>query len=65
LIVGGRDTVVLGLNKTAQRELAGCKSLLEVVPGATHLFDEPGTLQAVAELARDWFRTHLAGERAG
>jgi putative phosphoribosyl transferase len=64
LIVGGRDTVVLGLNKTAQRELAGCKNRLEVVPGATHLFEEPGTLQAVAELARDWFRTHLAGERA-
>jgi putative phosphoribosyl transferase len=65
LIVGGRDTVVAGLNKTAQRELAGCKSRLEVVPGATHLFEEPGTLQAVAELARDWFLTHLARERAG
>jgi putative phosphoribosyl transferase len=36
-----------------------------VVPGATHLFEEPGTLQAVAELARDWFLTHMAGERAG
>lgn len=59
LIVGSRDTVVLELNRTAQRELRGCTNRLEVVPGATHLFEEPGTLQIAAELARDWFLTHL------
>lgn len=59
LIVGGRDEVVLGLNRRAQARLV-CESRLEVVPGATHLFEEPGTLQAAAELARDWFLLHLA-----
>ncbi len=58
LIVGGRDEVVLGLNRQAQQALsAECR--LEVVPGATHLFEEAGTLERVAELARDWFVTHL------
>ena len=60
LIVGGRDTVVLELNRRAERELAGCVNRLEIIPGATHLFEEPGTLQAAAELARDWFLAHLA-----
>jgi len=54
LIVGGRDEVVLDLNRTAQAELR-CESLLTVVPGATHLFEEPGALETVAGLARDWF----------
>jgi putative phosphoribosyl transferase len=60
LIVGGRDEVVLGLNRQAQQAVpVECR--LAVVPGATHLFEEPGTLEKVAELARDWFVTHLAG----
>ena len=59
LIVGGLDDVVLGLNRQAQAQLH-CENRLTVVPGATHLFEEPGTLQAAAELARDWFTDHLA-----
>lgn len=58
LIVGGRDTTVLGLNQQAQRELR-CENRLEVVPGATHLFEEPGALDEVAALAGDWFTKHL------
>jgi putative phosphoribosyl transferase len=58
LIVGGRDEVVLDLNQRAQAELR-CENGLAVVPGATHLFDEPGTLDAAAGLARDWFLSHL------
>jgi putative phosphoribosyl transferase len=58
LIVGGRDEVVLDLNRRAQAELR-CENGLAVVPGATHLFDEPGTLDAAAGLARDWFLSHL------
>jgi putative phosphoribosyl transferase len=58
LIVGGNDDVVLDLNRRAQAQLR-CESRLAVVPGATHLFEEPGTLQAAAELARDWFTSHL------
>jgi putative phosphoribosyl transferase len=59
LIVGGRDDVVLGLNHRAQAGLR-CENHLAVVPGATHLFEEPGTLAAAAVLARDWFAGHLA-----
>jgi alpha-beta hydrolase superfamily lysophospholipase len=58
LIVGSRDDVVLDLNRDARTRL-GAESELAVVPGATHLFDEPGTLQNAAELARDWFVGHL------
>jgi putative phosphoribosyl transferase len=58
LIAGGRDEVVLDLNRRAQAELR-CENGLAVVPGATHLFDEPGTLAAAAGLARDWFPSHL------
>ena len=54
LIVGGRDEVVIELNRQAFNQLR-CEKRLEVVPGATHLFEEPGTLQEVARLARDWF----------
>ncbi len=54
LIVGGNDEVVLGLNRDAQGRLR-CRSSLEVVPGATHLFEEPGALEAVAKLASRWF----------
>ncbi|MGO8935815.1 MAG: phosphoribosyltransferase family protein [Mycobacterium sp.] len=59
LIVGGRDDVVLGLNRRAQAMMAG-ECDLTVVPGATHLFEEPGTLEQVAVLARDWFIDHLS-----
>jgi putative phosphoribosyl transferase len=58
LIVGARDTEVLALNRQAFRALGGEKRL-EVVPGATHLFEEPGTLESVAALAADWFGNHL------
>ena len=59
LIVGGLDAEVLMLNRRAQRQLR-CPNDLEVVTGATHLFEEPGTLAAVARLASDWFARHLA-----
>jgi dienelactone hydrolase len=59
LIVGGHDQTVLDLNRTAQGRL-GCESQLTVVPGATHLFEEPGALQEVARLATEWFLRHLA-----
>jgi putative phosphoribosyl transferase len=59
LIVGGRDEAVLDLNRRAQAELR-CENDLAVVPGASHLFQEPGTLDAAAGLARDWFLSHLA-----
>jgi putative phosphoribosyl transferase len=58
LIVGGADTAVLDLNRDALTQLPP-QSRLEVVPGATHLFPEPGALPAVAELAREWFVTSL------
>lgn len=58
LIVGGRDEMVLELNRQAQAAIpAECQVV--VVPGATHLFEEPGTLEQVAVLARDWFVNHL------
>ena len=62
LIVGGRDTSVLTLNVRAARMMRS-ESQVKVVPGATHLFEEPGTLQAAAELARDWFALHLGQAR--
>ncbi|MCL8011525.1 phosphoribosyltransferase family protein [Streptomyces sp. AS02] len=58
LIVGGRDTQVLSLNRLAADRMH-CEHRIAVVPGATHLFEEPGTLTTVAELARDWFTAHL------
>jgi putative phosphoribosyl transferase len=58
LIVGGNDEIVLGLNRQAQA-LMRCENDLAIVPGATHLFEEPGTLQQAAELARDWLVDHL------
>ncbi len=62
LIVGGADTAVLDLNRRALAELR-CDKDLAVVPGATHLFEEPGTLAAAAALARDWFVRHLTVAR--
>ena len=58
LIVGGHDTEVIELNRLALAQLT-CPAELEIVPGATHLFEEPGTLEQVAELARDWFVRQL------
>lgn len=58
LIVGGRDDVVLELNEGACTQLH-CEKKLAVVPHATHLFEEPGTLEDVARLAAEWFRRHL------
>jgi putative phosphoribosyl transferase len=58
LVVGSLDTQVLALNRAAQRRLHGT-SRLDVVPGATHLFEEPGTLHAAADLAVAWFAEHL------
>ena len=63
LIVGGNDSVVIELNRRAQA-LLGVESRLEIVPGAGHLFEEPGTLERVASLTRAWFCRHL-GVRAG
>ena len=64
LIVGGLDDVVIGLNEQAQQRLR-CATELVIVPGATHLFEEPGTLEEVARLAAEWLARHLAGvERA-
>jgi dienelactone hydrolase len=60
LIVGGKDDVVIDLNQQAYARL-NCERKLEIVPGATHLFEEPGALERVARLARDWFATHLPG----
>jgi putative phosphoribosyl transferase len=62
LIVGGRDEAVLEMNRDAARHLA-CEHRIEVVPGATHLFEEPGALEAVADLAARWFLEHLVGTR--
>lgn len=59
LIVGGADEQVIELNEQALAQLR-CVKRLEIVPGATHLFEEPGTLERVAELARDWFNRHLS-----
>jgi putative phosphoribosyl transferase len=65
-IVGGTDSVVLDLNRQALAEMpeAG-RSALEVIPGATHLFEEPGALEKVAGLAREWFWEHLGCDRCG
>jgi len=57
LIVGGLDEVVIRLNEQARDAMRG-DVRLEIVPGATHLFEEPGTLEQVAVLAREWFLTH-------
>jgi pimeloyl-ACP methyl ester carboxylesterase len=58
LIVGGNDFVVIDLNKEAYN-LLNCEKKLEIVPGATHLFEEHGTLEEVARLAASWFQKHF------
>jgi putative phosphoribosyl transferase len=62
LIVGGEDDVVIELNKQAMKRMR-CEVKLEIIPGATHLFEEPGTLEQVAQLASDWFVNHIAVKR--
>jgi putative phosphoribosyl transferase len=63
LIVGGLDYPVISLNEDAYRQLR-CEKELKIVPGATHLFEEPGTLEEVAHLAADWFQRHLVTDVA-
>lgn len=58
LIVGGDDAPVIQMNRAALQQL-NCEKKLEIVPGATHLFEEPGTLEQVADLASAWFDSHL------
>jgi pimeloyl-ACP methyl ester carboxylesterase len=58
LIVGGEDDVVIQLNRQALQELSGTKQLV-IIPGATHLFEEPGALEQVAALASEWFLRYL------
>jgi dienelactone hydrolase len=60
LIVGGADEVVIGLNHEAYIRLGGVKKM-EIIPGASHLFEEPGTLEEVARLAAEWFTLYLGG----
>jgi putative phosphoribosyl transferase len=62
LIVGGHDDAVIELNEQALR-LLRCPKELVIVPGATHLFEEPGTLEEVARLAKEWFIRHMVRER--
>jgi len=59
LIVGGEDHIVLDLNEQARVRMK-CECKIQIVPGATHLFEEPGTLEQVAKLASDWFVRHLS-----
>ena len=63
LIVGGNDDIVIELNEMA-RDRMRCEVKLEIVPGATHLFEEPGALEKVAKLAADWFVDHLGSNVA-
>ena len=60
LIVGGEDHVVIELNEQARAQMK-CECKIEIVPGATHLFEEPGALEEVAKLASDWFVKHIGG----
>jgi putative phosphoribosyl transferase len=64
LIVGGADTQVLALNRQAMRQMRA-PTRLEIVPGATHLFEEPGTLAQAADLAASWFSRYLFASRQG
>lgn len=59
LIVGGLDDIVIDLNERAGAQMQ-CEVQMEIVPGATHLFEEPGALEKVARLAGEWFRRHAA-----
>jgi putative phosphoribosyl transferase len=59
LIVGGNDDIVIELNEMARDQMR-CEVKLEIIPGATHLFEEPGALEQVAKMASDWFSLHLS-----
>jgi putative phosphoribosyl transferase len=63
LIVGGNDDTVIQLNEMA-RDRMRCEVKLEIIPGATHLFEEPGALEHVAKLASDWFSLHIGAKSA-
>ncbi|MGH8076270.1 MAG: dienelactone hydrolase family protein [Lysobacter sp.] len=63
LIVGGRDTQVIALNRRAMTQMT-CEQSLAIVPRAGHLFEEPGTLQEVMHLSRGWFKRHLCDVRS-
>ena len=63
LIVGGDDNAVIELNQQAYTHLTAVKNL-KIIPGATHLFEEPGTLEQAANLAADWFEKYLVGKTA-
>jgi alpha-beta hydrolase superfamily lysophospholipase len=58
LIVGGDDTAVIAMNREAYAQMR-CPKALRLIPGATHLFEEPGALEHVAEMAAEWFEQHL------
>jgi putative phosphoribosyl transferase len=63
LIVGGNDDIVIDFNEQARVRMH-CEVKLEIVPGATHLFEEPGALEKVAKLASDWFVNHIGAKSA-
>jgi putative phosphoribosyl transferase len=63
LIVGGNDDIVIELNEMARDQMR-CEVKLEIVPGATHLFEEPAALEKVAKLATDWFVNHIGADGA-
>jgi putative phosphoribosyl transferase len=63
LIVGGNDDIVIELNEMARDQMR-CEVKLEIIPGATHLFEQPGALEKVAKLASDWFVKHIAAGSA-
>jgi putative phosphoribosyl transferase len=63
LVVGGDDDIVIELNEQA-RDRMRCEVKLEIIPGATHLFEEPGALEKVAQLASDWFVNHIPSKSA-
>ena len=64
LVVGGNDDIVIELNEMARDQMK-CEVKLEIVPGATHLFEEPGALEKVAKLASDWFVHHIGASGDG
>jgi putative phosphoribosyl transferase len=63
LIVGGEDHIVIDLNEQARAQMR-CEVKIDIVPGATHLFEEPGALEQVAQLASNWFIDHIDSTRA-
>ena len=64
LIVGSNDDIVIELNEMARDQMC-CEVKLEIIPGATHLFEEPGALEQVAKLASNWFVNHIGAGSAG